>query len=47
MDLRPSDIKSEKKPVETEDTDGFLDSKDMELLKQAWDKVEGKTKKKL
>jgi len=46
--MNPCEIKPTKKEILSEMVnDGFLDSTDLGLLKMAWDKVEGKSKKRI
>lgn len=47
-ELNPSDMRATQKEVfNLEASNGYIDTSDMSLLKQAWDKVEGKSRKKI
>ncbi|CAD8073801.1 unnamed protein product [Paramecium sonneborni] len=47
IDLQPSEIKPIPQTIISEEINNWIDSQQMSLIKQAWDKIEGKSKKKL
>ncbi|CAD8072953.1 unnamed protein product [Paramecium primaurelia] len=47
VDFPQSEIKSIQRSISNETIEGWIDSNDQTLIRQAWDRVEGKSKKKL